>query len=122
MDVGRSRLRASIHGHPEEVHPWGSIVWLKSGILDPGATMTVGMCQIKAGKANQRHYHPNCDEAMYIISGRCEKQIGDLKFDLGPGDCVRIPKGETHQARCTSAEPLECLVVYDTPSRQIVIA
>jgi mannose-6-phosphate isomerase-like protein (cupin superfamily) len=120
MDAGRSRLRASIHGHPEEVHPWGSIVWLKTGTLDPGATMTAGMCQIKSGMANQRHYHPNCDEVMYIISGNCEKKVGGQVFDLGPGDCVRIPKGEIHQARCTSAEPLACLVVYDTPTRQIV--
>ena len=121
MDARRNRLRASVHGHPEEVHPWGSIVWLKSGSLDPGATMTVGMCRIKTGDVNQKHYHPNSDEVMYIISGTCSKKIGEQVFDLGPGDCVRIPKGEIHQARCTSAEPLTCILVYDTASRQVVL-
>jgi mannose-6-phosphate isomerase-like protein (cupin superfamily) len=120
MTAKRSRLRASVQGHPEEVHPWGSIVWLKSGTLDPGATMTVGLCRIKAGDGNRAHYHPNCDEILYVISGRCRKQIGDQSFDLGPGECVRIPKGEVHQATCTSDEPMTCLIVYDTPARQII--
>jgi mannose-6-phosphate isomerase-like protein (cupin superfamily) len=104
----------------EEKFDWGAIVWHQSGRLDPGATMTLGTCRIEPGKANQKHFHPNCDEVMYVISGTCRKTIGDRAFDLGPGDCVRIPRGQLHQARCTSRVPLECLIVYDTPSRQVV--
>ena len=120
MAAKRSSLRATVQGHPEEEHPWGSIVWLKSGSLDPGTTMTVGLCRIKPGHANQKHYHPNCDEVLYVISGTCQKTIGEQVMDLGPGECVRIPKGEIHQAKCTSQVPMECLVVYDTASRQVV--
>jgi mannose-6-phosphate isomerase-like protein (cupin superfamily) len=107
-------------GTIEERFPWGVIVWRQSGRLDPGATMTVGTCRIDAGKTNPKHYHPNCDEVMYVISGTCRKTIADREFELGPGDCVRIPKGQLHQAHCTSSAPLECLIVYDTPARQVI--
>ncbi|MBI4219518.1 MAG: cupin domain-containing protein [Chloroflexi bacterium] len=101
-------------------YPWGWIRWLKSGALDSGATMTLGVCQIDPGKSNPRHFHPNCDEVLYVQSGRCIKSIGSRTFEMGPGDCIRIPRGEEHHARCASPEPFICVIAYDTPEREVV--
>lgn len=93
-----------------EDFPWGWIAFLKSGVLDPGATMTLGVCSINPGQANSPHFHPNCDEILYVQSGACEKTVGAQRFAMGPGDCVRIPRGVHHFARNTGDEPFVCVI------------
>jgi uncharacterized RmlC-like cupin family protein len=55
---------------------------------------------IPPGARNQRHYHVNCDAAMFVLKGR-------LKFFIGPdhemeemiakqGDYVFVPAGAIH--------------------------
>lgn len=105
---------------PAEPYGFGEIRWLVSGALDPGATMTIGICRFDRGRGNPLHYHPNCDEVLYVISGRCRKFIGSRSFEMNPGDCVRIPRGEPHRAETLGAAPMVCLIAYDTPRREVV--
>jgi uncharacterized cupin superfamily protein len=46
---------------------------------------------IKAGQANPRHRHPNCDEILHLISGRLEHTLGDERMILELGDSISIP-------------------------------
>ncbi|MEX0761976.1 MAG: cupin domain-containing protein [Dehalococcoidia bacterium] len=103
-----------------ERFPWGEIRWLISGATDPGATMTVGVCRIDPGRSNPLHHHPNCDEVLYVLSGRWRKQIGDSSMKMGPDDVIRIPRGERHRAETISDEPMTCLIAYDTARREAV--
>jgi mannose-6-phosphate isomerase-like protein (cupin superfamily) len=82
--------------------------------------MTIGVCRFDTGKGNPLHYHPNCDEVLYVISGRCRKFIGPKSVEMGPGDCVRIPRGEPHRAETLGSAPMVCLIAYDTPRREVV--
>ena len=102
-----------------ESHAWGDIRWLASASLDPAATMTVGLCRIRAGHSNPLHRHPNCDEVLVVVSGECAKRVGDEMSTLGPGDSVRIPRGVEHQATALGDEPFVCVICYDTPRREI---
>ena len=47
---------------------WGSIQWLVNDRLLADSRMTVGVCEIKPGRGNPRHFHPNSYEiASYAI-------------------------------------------------------
>ena len=114
-------LITRVDDQPREEFEWGWIAWLKSRALSPDATMTVGVCQINPGMSNPLHFHPNCEEVLLVRSGRCLKTIGEEQIEMAPGDCIRVPKGERHRARCISDEPLVCEIVYDSPDRKTVI-
>ncbi len=42
------------------------------------------------------HYHPNQDEALYLIDGSLEAWIGEEKRTLLAGDTMWLPKGTVH--------------------------
>lgn len=99
---------------------WGKIQWLCSQEIDPECEMTFGMAFIHAGKANPRHYHPNCEEYIFILSGECEHTLGDESFRLEPGMMLRIPRGVPHNATVTGWEPCRMLIMYSAPDRQTI--
>ena len=100
-------------------YPWGWIRWLMNGQIDPKAEMTMGLVHMEPNQINTLHIHPNSAEYLHIISGTSEHLSGDRWITLKPGDTLRIPKGVPHQAR-TKDQAFEALIVYDTPTRQMV--
>jgi quercetin dioxygenase-like cupin family protein len=104
----------------EVKYPWGWIRWLMNAKLDSAATQTFGIVEIKAGQRNTLHKHPNCEELLYVLSGSCEKRIGDKKTILKPGDVVRIPAGVPHQAITIGNEPLRAVISYSSGDRQVI--
>jgi mannose-6-phosphate isomerase-like protein (cupin superfamily) len=56
--------------------------------VPPGATTTL-------------HYHPRTEEIYYILQGKGRMRVGDDTSDVGPGDAIAIPPGQTHQITCT---------------------
>jgi quercetin dioxygenase-like cupin family protein len=99
---------------------WGKIQWLCSQEIDPDCEMTFGMVYIHAGVANGRHYHPNCEEYIFVLSGECDHTLGDESFHLEPGMMLRIPRGVPHNATTTSWEPCRMLIMYSAPDRQTI--
>ena len=70
----------------------------------PGSGTTGGVRFVRelfAGKENPPHYHPNCEELIYVLSGQCDHQLGDAVHPLKAGDLLRIPTGVVHCARNT---------------------
>lgn len=104
----------------EVQYPWGWIRWLMNSKLDPGASQTFGIVEIKAGQRNTLHKHPNCEELLYVLSGSCEKRIGDKKIILKPGDVVRIPVNVPHQAITIGNEPLRAVISYSSGDRKVI--
>ena len=43
-----------------------------------------------------RHVHPSQDEWFYVIQGKYVIEVGDSRFELGPGDSVLAPRGVPH--------------------------
>lgn len=98
---------------------WGEIVWLDSGELTGTDSLTVGKVTIDAGERNAEHYHPNCDESLYLLSGELEHTIGDEAATLTAGDLIHIPEGERHRATNTGSEDAVAVIAYDTGTRDV---
>ena len=72
---------------------------------------------VPAGTRNGRHYHTNCNSAVYTIKGRRRMLFGpDDKMEeveVGPGDFIFIPKGEIHGSiNVSDTEPSEMVACY----------
>lgn len=99
---------------------WGAIQWLCSEEIDKESEMTFGMVYINAGQSNPRHYHPNCEEIIFVLSGECDHTLGDETYHLKPGMMLRIPRNVPHNATVTSWEPCRMIIAYSAPDRKTV--
>ena len=104
-----------------ETFPWGNIKWLCNDQLYPETEQTLGVVFINPGEKNMLHYHPNCEELLYVISGECNHSLGDAWYHMTAGDMIRIPRGVKHNAINTGWEPVRMLVSYSAPDRQTVM-
>jgi len=101
---------------------WGSLAWMVNSRLVEGAEMTVGLVTINAGYSNPPHVHPNCEEIVYIISGRCDQFLAGERSSLQVGQGLVIPRGVEHYSTNTGDEPLVVLVCYSSPNRETIFA
>ena len=100
--------------------PWGGIKWLMNQEADAEAEQTFGLVYINAGQENPPHYHPNCEEILYVLSGRCVHTYGDDKYELGPGDMIRVPSGVVHHAVTKGWEPVRAIISFSAGARATV--
>jgi quercetin dioxygenase-like cupin family protein len=103
-----------------QIFDWGTLKWLCDGKLFPGAEQTVGLCQILPGCTNPRHYHPNCEEVLHMISGNGRHSFEESSIELRPGMSIRIPVGVAHNMSNTGDEPIVCLISFNTGNRETV--
>lgn len=105
---------------PAESFPWGTLRWLCNQRLSPGAEQTLGTCEIFPGARNPVHYHPNCEELLYMLSGTGRHSFDGEEIELRPGSLIRIPAGVRHNLVNTGNEPITCLISFSTGDRQTV--
>jgi len=98
--------------------PWGELRWLMGEKIQPDTAQTMGLCRIDPGQSNPTHIHPNCEELLYVIAGRCEHVLGDETTIMNVGDLIRIPQGVPHNARCVGDEPMHAIIVFSNGHRQ----
>jgi quercetin dioxygenase-like cupin family protein len=97
---------------------WGQLRWLANGKIGNSGDMTFGQCLIKPGCENPRHLHPNCEEILYVISGKIMHTLEDDVFEMGSGDTVVIPPNLMHNARNVGTETAVMMIAYSSPDRQ----
>ena len=85
--------------HSVEETEWGHLEWYASAAIGNSETMTVGLCVIRPGNANGRHWHPDCDEILTVVEGHIVHSWNDEEFVMNEGDVVSIPSGVVHNAR-----------------------
>lgn len=100
--------------------PWGAIKWLCNDQIDPEAEMTFGIVYVNAGEDNPLHYHPNCEELIYVLSGQCDHRLGDEVFPLKEGMMLRIPRDVKHNAVNTGWRPVTMAICYSAADRQTI--
>src|SRR4029079_17546872 len=78
---------------PTRVLDWGTIKWLVSPDLDPGAGLTTGEVVVYPGQGHAPHLHPDDQEVIYVISGEGVQTVGEdaPAFPIKAGDAVYIP-------------------------------
>ena len=99
--------------------PWGHLRFFTGRGAHPSET-TVGLCVIKPGEANPLHYHPNCEETIYVMSGRCAHLYGRDTVTLEPGQTILVPRNVVHQARAIGEEQLVLMIVFSSGEREAV--
>jgi len=105
---------------PTEKFDWGTLKWLCNATLVPGAMQTVGIAEILPGKRNPVHFHPNCEEVLYVLSGQGRHSFDDRAVDLKAGMTIRIPAGVKHNMFNTGTEPLTALITFSSGDRKTV--
>jgi len=90
------------------------VEWLDNEALSGRDTLTVGKVFYPAGGGHQDHYHPNCDEALYLLSGEISHTLGEEETILRAGDLLHIPEGVPHGAHNHSDDTATAMIVYDT--------
>ena len=98
---------------------WGAIEWLANSALLAGSAMSFGHVVLQAGAANPRHYHPNCQELLFVLEGSVDHEVGGQTVELGSGALLHIPQGTAHQARARDRGAV-MVVVYSTEQRETV--
>lgn len=53
---------------------------------------------------NPGHIHTECEEVIFILSGKGEIKIGQEVFPMKPGDAIFLPTGVGHLIRNTGKE------------------
>jgi mannose-6-phosphate isomerase-like protein (cupin superfamily) len=105
---------------PVEKSAWGTLQWVCNGKLMPGAEQTVGLATILPGKSNPVHFHPNCEEVLYVLSGQGTHSCDGRTVALKAGMTIRIPPNVKHSFLNTGTEPLRTLVSFSTGDRRSV--
>lgn len=105
---------------PEETFEWGTLKWLCNSKICPGAAQTVGICHILSGQRNPVHFHPNCEEVLYMLAGEGEHSIDGEPIQLREGFTIRIPAGVKHNLKNTGTGVLSCLISFSSGSRETV--
>ena len=77
--------------------PWGHEIWFAVTERYAGKVL-----HINEGESLSLQYHEHKDEAIIVISGELELQLGDAAGKvsshlLGPGDCQRIVPHQLHR-------------------------
>lgn len=105
---------------PKEQSAWGSLQWVCNAKLSPGAAQTVGLAEILPGARNPVHFHPNCEEVLYMLSGHGQHTFDGHVVELKAGMTIRIPAGVKHNLINTGKEPIRTLVSFSSGDRKTV--
>jgi uncharacterized cupin superfamily protein len=69
----------------------------------PGAICTPG------------HIHTECEEVIFILSGKGEIKIGQEVSSMNPGDAIYLPTGVGHIIRNTGKEVMRMACSFSSP-------
>lgn len=101
-------------------NPWGELRWYTSAEMGNSRTMTTGVARLSPGKSNPRHFHPNCDEILHVISGRIRHTMNEVTLEMEAGDTVSIPQGVYHNATNIGTEDAVLAISFSTAFREAV--
>ncbi|WP_198139703.1 MULTISPECIES: cupin domain-containing protein [Chelativorans] len=99
---------------------WGRLVWQVGASQNNSRNLTVGMCYIEPGQANGRHYHPNCEEVLTVVSGRIVHTWDDQEVEMSEGDAITIPANIVHNARNIGEHTAAMFIVFSSAYRAAI--
>ncbi len=107
---------------PVDRASWGTLQWMVNRQNGSSTRMTVGRVTIDPGQSNPLHQHPNCEEVLYVLSGRIAHTLPNGgSVALEPGDCIVIEPGIFHRAVNIGSEPAVVLVAFNSADRQTIV-
>jgi quercetin dioxygenase-like cupin family protein/type 1 glutamine amidotransferase len=111
-----------LRGHTVKLEktPWGQLEWFAHRSLGNSSNVTLGRATILPAQANPPHWHPNCDEVLYVLQGHIMHRVGDKEYEMRAGDTVVIPEGTIHNARNIGDQPAVLMVAFNSADRVAV--
>ena len=70
-------------------------------------------------KKRKAHFHPNCEECIYVLSGYGVTHSGQETYNIETGDSILISKGEHHYTENLGTTDLKLLCFF--PSKRVDI-
>ena len=61
-----------------------------------GPRMNMGVVRLKAGEDFKAHYHNVMEESFFVLEGKIDIYIDDVKHTCVPGDLITAEPGEKH--------------------------
>lgn len=83
-----------------------------------GADMSLARMDVFPESEGELHYHPNCFECVYVMSGSIGLIIDHQHKQFSAGETVLIPTGITHRFVNTSSSVVSLMVVYSSGHRE----
>lgn len=102
------------------VEDWGSLAWLAGAKINDSEGLTLGRVVIHPGCCNPRHTHNNCDEVLYLMSGRVAHSIDDETVTLEAGDTLLVPAGTVHHAVSVGDVDADMIVAFSSGHRDFI--
>lgn len=76
--------------------PWGSLDWIcRPGIVATEQLQLVHV-RIPPGQGHAFHRHPEMEEIIYVLEGKCEQWVDRQKRMMGAGEVAHIPMNMVH--------------------------
>lgn len=87
-----------------------------AGLVDErigASAVDVHLNRLRAGaQSGPVHYHTNCENVYYLLSGRLLVRIDDIETELAPGDAAFIPAGVVHSATNAGDDEAVLIEIY----------
>lgn len=100
---------------------WGCLHWYAGAPQSNSDHVTVGKCVLFPGQANPKHYHPNCEEVLHVLSGRIEHFVeGEGWLPMKTGDTITVKQDVWHQARNVGDDEAHLLICFSSPERKTI--
>jgi len=68
--------------------------------------------EIRPGGCALKDIHADADHVFYYTSGFGYQIIDGERFDFGPGDCIYVPMGSTHECHVVGRETVRMVVTF----------
>jgi quercetin dioxygenase-like cupin family protein len=91
VPVGRDRFRGQ-----REIQVTRTVIDIKVSTLDTGGSLSVAEITSLHKGGPARHLHHEQDEWFYVVEGEYVIEVGEERYELGPGDSVLAPRNVVH--------------------------
>lgn len=91
--------------------------WLMEDAIEPSAGLSLARMTVAVGVTSEAHRHPNCSEAIHILSGVVEQRRGEDWVTMKAGETILIPPGSLHQTRNPADRPAVLMIAYSSGRR-----
>jgi quercetin dioxygenase-like cupin family protein len=100
-------------------HPMTGVTmdWLMEDAIAPDAGLSLARMTVAPGVTSEPHRHPNCTEAIHMLSGQVLQRKGADWVRLAAGDTILVPAGAIHQTRNIGPETAVLMVAYSAGAR-----
>jgi len=91
VPAGRDRFRGQ-----REIQFTRTLIDIKVSTLDTNGALSVAEITSLHRGGPARHLHHEQDEWFYVVEGEYVSEVGEERYELGPGDSVLAPRKVAH--------------------------